>query len=280
MQRPNEIVTQVQDDELNRIRYEQPMPATPAYPPHSAPRLFVDVELSDGAEIRLDGGHAHYLLKVMRIKQGAPVKLFDDRTGEYLAHVTAVGKRDLILLIDGKTRARENVPDLWLCAAPIKKDRFNWVAEKSTELGIAKMIPVRTVRTQNSQIKTEKLRAHMIEAAEQCERTALPRLEALNELELLLRDWPQDRHLFFADERIHESDEKGEGSFRKALVAHAGPAAILIGPEGGFSDDENAAIRSLPQSVPISLGPRILRADTAAITAISIWMAGRGDWSQ
>jgi len=251
------------------------MPATPAYPPHSAPRLYVDVELSDGAEIRLDGSHAHYLLKVMRIKEGQPVKLLDDRTGEYLAHVTMLGKRDLILLVDGKTREREDVPDLWLLAAPIKKDRYNWIAEKATELGIAKMTPVQTQRTQNTAIRPDKLRAHMIEAAEQCERTALPILDELVKLDVLLESWPSDRHLFFADERIHES---GEGSFRKALVAHDGPAALLIGPEGGFSDAENAMIRALPQSVSISLGPRILRADTAAVAAISLWMAGRGDW--
>jgi len=252
------------------------MPATPAYPPHSAPRLYVDVELSDGAEIRLDGSHAHYLLKVMRIKQGDPVKLFDDRTGEYLAHATTLGKRDLILLIDGKTREREAVPDLWLCAAPIKKDRYNWIAEKATELGVARMIPVETERTQVRSLKTEKLRVHMIEAAEQCERSSLPALEQMAKLDQLLANWPEGRHLFFADERIYES---GEGSFRKALVAHDGPAAILIGPEGGFSDAENEAIRSLKEAVPVSLGPRILRADTAAIAAISLWMAGRGDWN-
>tara|TARA_R110000772_G_scaffold132731_2_gene241223 strand:+ start:1780 stop:2538 length:759 start_codon:yes stop_codon:yes gene_type:complete len=252
------------------------MPATPAYPPRSAPRLFVDVELKEGTEIRLDGSHAHYLLKVMRIKQNQPVKLFDDRTGEYLAHVTMLGKRDLILLIDGKTRERENSPDLWLLAAPIKRTRYDWIAEKATELGVTKMIPVQTERTQNNPIKPDKLRAHMIEAAEQCERTALPLLDDLIKLDVLLKDWPEDRHLFFADERIHET---GEGSFRKALVAHDGPAAILIGPEGGFSDAENRMIRALPQSVPVSLGPRILRADTAAIAAISLWMAGRGDWS-
>jgi len=244
------------------------MPATPAYPPHSAPRLYVDVELSDGVEIRLDGNHAHYLIKVMRIKQGDPVKLFDDRTGEYLAHVTALGKRDIILLVDGKTREREDVPDLWLCTAPIKKDRFNWIVEKATELGVAKIIPVKTERSQHINIKSDKLRAHMIEAAEQCERTSLPSLEPMPKLDALLCDWPSNRHLFFADERIHES---GEGSFRKALAKNEGPAAILIGPEGGFSDIENEMIRKSTQAIPISLGPRILRADTAAAAAISIW---------
>lgn len=252
------------------------MPAIPAYPPHSAPRLYIDAELSEGADIRLDGPHAHYLLKVMRIKHGDPVKLFDDRTGEYLAHASALGKRDLILAIEGKTRDREAVPDLWLCTAPVKKDRFNWIVEKATELGVARIVPVQTERTQTPGLKPEKLRAHMIEAAEQCERTALPSLDPLTKLTALLESWPADRHLFFADERIHAT---GEGSFRKALVAHDGPAAILIGPEGGFSDAENAMIRALPRSVPVSLGPRILRADTAALAAVSLWMADRGDWT-
>ena len=252
------------------------MPATPSYPPQSAPRLYVETELSEGANLRLEGSQAHYLLKVMRLAVGAPVKLFDDLTGEYLAHVRSAGKRDIVLTIDAKIREREDVPDLWLCAAPIKKDRYNWIAEKATELGAAKLVPVITARTQHSQIKHDKLRIHMIEAAEQCERTALPILAPDIKIMELLEDWPADRHLFFADERIHQT---GEGSFRKALVANAGPAAILIGPEGGFTDEENTAIRAFPHAVPVSLGPRILRADTAAVAAISLWMAGRGDWN-
>lgn len=252
------------------------MVATPAYPPLSTPRLFVDMALAEDMTVTLEDGAAHYLIKVMRIKAGEPVKLFDDRSGEYLARVSTIGKRALSLAVEQRTRERDNVPDLWLCAAPIKKDRFYWVAEKATELGIAKMLPVHSERTQNHHIKDEKLRAHMIEAAEQCERTALPQLAPTVTLDDMLGSWPEDRHLFFADERMSAS---GDGSFRKALVAHDGPAAILIGPEGGFSDAENHQIRSLPQAVAISLGPRILRADTAAVAAISLWMAGRGDWN-
>lgn len=251
------------------------MPATPAYPPLSAPRLYIDAELSDAAEIRLDGSHAHYLSKVMRLNKGDPVKLFDDRTGEYLAHIDAAGKRDVILKIDGKTRKKETVPDLWLCAAPIKKDRFNWVAEKATELGVAKFLPVQTARTQKSHIKPDKLRAHMIEAAEQCERTSLPMLGELQKLDMVLGNWPAERHLFFADERLHET---GNGSDAGTFSNPSGPAGILIGPEGGFSDEERHILTEHPQSVAISLGPRILRADTAAVTAISLWMANHGDW--
>lgn len=252
------------------------MPATPAWPPHSAPRLFVDQPLAAGERLILAGPQAHYLLNVLRVKADSLVKLFDDRSGEYLARVAATGKRDLTLAIESKLRAREAVPDLWLCTAPIKRTRMSWLVEKATELGIAEIVPVETARTQSERVKPEKLRATMIEAAEQCERTALPVLRETIKLNQLLRDWPADRPLFFADERLHES---GEGSFRKALVANPGPGAILIGPEGGFTDVENALIRAAPQAVPVSLGPRILRAETAAIAAISLWMAGRGDWT-
>ncbi len=252
------------------------MPATPAYPPHSAPRLFIDEELSDGMEVRIDGPQAHYLANVMRMKSGDAVVLFDDRSGEYLGEVSSAAKRSVTVTLTQKLRERETVPDLWLCAAPIKRARFDWMAEKACELGVRRFIPMRTQRTIVDKIKPERLRAHMIEAAEQCERSSLPQLGDLVKLHDMLKDWPDDRHIFFADERMHET---GEGSFRKALVAHDGPAAILIGPEGGFTDTEGAMIRVHPKAVPVSLGPRILRADTAAVAAVSLWMAGRGDWS-
>lgn len=248
------------------------MPATPAWPPDSLPRLFIDAPLEEDDEIVIDAAQASYLVRVLRLKAGAQVKLFDDRTGEWLAELAHIGKRDAVLRIEGKLRDREQVPDLWLCFAPIKKGRIDWLAEKACELGVAKLVPVRTQRTIIGKIKPGRLKAHIIEAAEQCERTALPELADLVSLETLLADWPADRTLFYAAER-------GGGSFRKALVAHDGPAAILIGPEGGFTEDEDAAIKAVANAVPISLGPRILRADTAALAAISLWMAGRGDWN-
>jgi 16S rRNA (uracil1498-N3)-methyltransferase len=247
------------------------MPATPAWPPNSAPRLFVDQALADGLELRIEGGQAHYLLSVMRVKPGAVVKLFDDRTGEWLAEVATTGKRDVILRIAAKLRDREAVPDLWLCAAPIKRGRIDWVAEKASELGVARLVPVATRRAVVDKLNTDRLRAHMIEAAEQCERTALPELAELLPLDRLLRDWPGARKLFFAD-------EEGGTPFLDAIRENAGPAAILIGPEGGFDPAERAAIRACPSAVPVSLGPRVLRAETAALTAVSIWMAAAGDW--
>ncbi|MDQ2891556.1 MAG: 16S rRNA (uracil(1498)-N(3))-methyltransferase [Pseudomonadota bacterium] len=246
------------------------MTATPAWPPQSTPRLFVEQPLALGAR-RIDGPAAHYLGGVMRLKIGDPVKLFDDTTGEWLAVATEVGRRAVTLDVTEKLCEREPVPDLWLCAAPLKKGRVDWLAEKACELGVDRLVPVVTARTIVDRPKLDRLRAHMIEAAEQCARTALPTLAEAVKLAALLRDWPGERTLFFADEA------GGEPAFA-AMRARPGPAAILIGPEGGFDDAERAAIRAHPQAVGIGLGPRILRADTAAAAAVSLWMAAAGDW--
>ena len=246
------------------------MPATPAWPPQSTPRLFVEHELSVGP-LRIDGPQAHYLVSVMRIKMGDPVKLFDDATGEWLGVASAVGKRDLTLDVTERLREREAVPDLWLCAAPLKKGRIDWMVEKACELGVARIVPVVTRRAVVDKPKAERLRAHMIEAAEQCGRTAIPELADTVKLPALLRDWPVGRTLFFAD-------EAGGVPAAEAMRAGGEAAAILIGPEGGFDDEERALIKAHPGAVGITLGPRILRADTAAAAAISVWMATRGDW--
>ena len=246
------------------------MPATPAWPPQSTPRLYVDAPVSPGSR-SIDGPAAHYLVGVMRMKVGDPVKLFDDATGEWLGVASHVGKRDLTLDVTEHLRPREDVPDLWLCAAPLKKGRVDWMAEKACELGVARLVPVVTRRTVVDKPNTERLRAHMIEAAEQCGRTALPQVVEPVKLAALLRDWPRERTLFFAD-------ETGGVSALETMRTRPGPAAVLIGPEGGFDADERDAIRAHPQAVGIGLGPRILRADTAAAAAVALWMAAAGDW--
>jgi 16S rRNA (uracil1498-N3)-methyltransferase len=243
------------------------MIATPSWPPKSTPRLFIEQPLAEGADVHVTGNPAHYLLGVMRLKEGAPVKLFDDISGEYLATVASAGKRDLVLKVEAKLRDREAVPDVWLCQALIKKDRFDWIAEKACELGAARFTPVLTARCVVDKVKEDRLRAQMIEAAEQCERTALPEIAPLAKLDALLKNWPDGRTLYFCDERGGE-----------AFAPSSGPAAILVGPEGGFTDEENAMIRAHPAAVAVSLGPRILRADTAAVAALSVWMAAQGDW--
>ncbi len=248
------------------------MPATPAWPPRSAPRLFIEPQLTLGAQQRLEGNAAHYLAQVMRVKAGDAVILCDDKTGEWAARVTEVAKRAVLVDVVQQLRGREDVPDLWLCLAPIKKPHFDWVLEKATELGVGMIQPVLTRRSVVDKVNGERARAIMTEAAEQCARTALPGIGELERLERRLGAWPAGRMLFFAD-------EMGGAPALEAFAAAPGPAAILIGPEGGFDDAERAAIRAHPAARAISLGPRILRAETAALAAVTLWMAAAGDWA-
>jgi 16S rRNA (uracil1498-N3)-methyltransferase len=176
------------------------MTATPAWPPKSAPRLFVEMTLAEGLRLPIEGGQAHYLGKVMRIAPNDAVILCDDRTGEWVARVTQVEKRAVVVEVERQSRPRENVPDFWLCAALLKKPNFDLVLEKATELGVAKVVPVVTRRCVADKLNPERARTIMTEAAEQCARTALPALGETAKLEHMLRDWPDGRTLFFADE--------------------------------------------------------------------------------
>lgn len=246
------------------------MPATPAWPPASTPRLFVDLPLGPGGAPSIDGNAAHYLLGVMRLKVGDPVLLFDNRSGEWLAIVAETTKRALTLHIERQTREIDQVPDLWLCFAPVKKARLDWIIEKATELGIGRLQPVITERTIVERVKQERLEAQIVEACEQCGRTALPTLAEPVKLPQLLKDWPADRALLFADEA---------GGAPLAQVEAPAPAAILTGPEGGFTARERDMLVAHAAVRRIALGPRILRAETAAIAAVSLWMAQHGDWT-
>lgn len=247
------------------------MPATPAWPPKSAPRLFVEQALELGAHVVIEGGQAHYLSRVMRIAAGDAVILCDNVTGEWAARVLDAGKRDVAVTCEVQLRPREDVPDFTLCAALLKKDRFDLVLEKACELGVRKIQPVLTRRCVADKLNLERARAVLIEAAEQCARTALPEIAAPVKLESLLKGWDSARALYFAD-------ENGGANAAQQFGLHSGPAALLIGPEGGFDEAERAAVRALPQAHAITLGPRILRGETAAIAATALWMATRGDW--
>ena len=247
------------------------MPATPAWPPKSAPRLFVEQPLSASEPVTIEGNQAHYLSKVMRVSPGDAVILCDNLTGEWAAEVVEAGKRQVLLQPRDHQRPREPVPDFWLCPALLKKDRFDLVLEKATELGVARIAPVLTRRCVADKLNAERAAAIVTEAAEQCARTALPEIAPVAKLDALLRDWPQERDLFFADE------EGGEPAADAFCYADR-PAALLIGPEGGFDEAERAAIRAHPATVAISLGPRILRGETAAIAGMAVWMAEAGDW--
>lgn len=234
----------------------------------SGPRLFVDQMLTPGASFPLPPAQSHYLSGVMRLKAGESLRLFDDRTGEWLARVTDTSRKTVTILVERQTDLRETVPDLWLIAAPIKRSRIDWVAEKACELGVARLGFALTRRTVVDRMNLDRLRAHMIEAAEQCGRTALPQLTEPVPLSKMLADWPPDRALIFCD-------EDGGGPFPDSV--RPGPAAILIGPEGGFAPEEREQLRAHPAAIRVSLGPRILRADTAAVAAVALWQAVAGD---
>ena len=245
------------------------MAAIPAWPPASTPRLYVDQHIDPASQPVIDGSAAHYLIHVMRLKIGDPILLFDNISGEWLAVAEQVGKKAATFRIERKMREKEVVPDLWLCFAPVKKARLDFIIEKATELGIARLQPVITERTIVERVKQERLQAQIIEACEQCGRTALPELAEPIKLPQMLKNWPADRALIFADE--------AGGAAMQSLGVPA-PAAILTGPEGGFTDKERALLLDHPAVRRMALGPRILRAETAALAAISLWMGAEGDW--
>jgi 16S rRNA (uracil1498-N3)-methyltransferase len=230
----------------------------------TTPRLFVDAPLAAGSPLTLPPPQSHYLAQVMRRQPGDMVRLFNGRDGEWASRVTSVGKKAVELVPEHVSAPQEAVPDLWLCAAPLKRGRIDWVAEKACELGVARFVPVLTRRTVVDKLNLERLHAHMVEAAEQCGRTALPELAEPVTLAALLKSWPGGRQLIFADET---------GGVPLASLTLKAPAAILIGPEGGFEPGERAAIAAIAEATAVTLGPRIMRADTAAVAAIAVWQA-------
>jgi len=247
------------------------MAATPAWPPKSAPRLFVEQRLDEADQIEIDGTQAHYLSRVMRVSPDDAVILCDNHTGEWASRVTGVEKRRVTLTLVELLRSPEPVPDFWLCPALLKKDRFDLVLEKATELGVGAIKPMVTRRCVADKLNHDRARSITIEAAEQCARTSLPELAPVQKLSSLLDSWPGDRALFFAD-------EEGGDPAASAFADHAGPAGILVGPEGGFDQSEREMIKGHPNARAISLGPRILRGETAAIGATALWMGTAGDW--
>jgi 16S rRNA (uracil1498-N3)-methyltransferase len=242
--------------------------------PGGGVRLFVGAPLDDGARVELSEGQAHYLLHVMRAKVGDRLALFNGRDGEWRARIVEVRKRGCVVLeCEAQMAPLREVPDLWLVFAPIKKIPADYVVQKATELGVRVLQPVLTRRTIARRVNLERMQANAVEAAEQSGRTDVPEVRDLADFEHLLADWPAERRILFCD-------EAGEAlPIAQALGnAPSGPWAIFTGPEGGFDPVERDRLRALPFVVPVSLGQRILRADTAALAAVSVWQALRGDW--
>ena len=245
------------------------MPAQPAWPPRSLPRLYVRDALQEGTQIDLNPAQANYLGNVLRLGVGAQLLTFDGDSGEWLARVSDASKKRMTLVVESKTREPEAMLDVWLAFAPVKRAQTDWLVEKATELGAARLVPVITQRTIAERVRLDRLENIVIEAAEQCGRTRLPRIAEPIPLRRFVDELDPARHFYFAD-------EAGGEPMKDAL--REGPAVILVGPEGGFSGDERAFVRGAG-AITISLGPRILRAETAALAALSAFMAIAGDWA-
>jgi 16S rRNA (uracil1498-N3)-methyltransferase len=232
-----------------------------------ATRLFVDAPLAAGAEIPLSEAQAHQLRNVLRLDAGAAVALFNGRDGEWQGRLDALGKRSAVVTTEARLRPQAAEPDIWLLFAPIKGPRVDWIVEKAAELGVSAVLPVLTRRTVVSRVNVERLRAHAVEAAEQCERLTVPQVDEPRPLEDVISTWPADRRLYVAAERRDASPMAG------AIRADGAPAAILIGPEGGFEPAELDRLVQTGFAALVGLGPRILRADTAAVAALAIYQA-------
>jgi 16S rRNA (uracil1498-N3)-methyltransferase len=234
-------------------------------------RLYLGQGIAQGQTVRLDEAQAHYLFGVMRLAPGAAIRVFDGTGDEHLAQVAEAGRRGGSVTVGAVTRPFQPPPDLWLLFAPIKKARTDFIVEKATEMGAARICPVQTDFTNAERVRRDRLQAHAVEAAEQCGGTFVPEVAELDRLAAVLDRWPTDRRLMVCDEgRVGEAPD---------LPAEpGGPWAILIGPEGGFSPAERARLAALPQAVTVGLGPRILRADTAAVAALTLWQSRLGDW--
>jgi 16S rRNA (uracil1498-N3)-methyltransferase len=236
------------------------------------PRLFVTASLGQGQRVTLDSDRTHYIKNVMRRSLGDEVGLFNGRDGEWLGHIDTYGRSSAEIALDVQRRPQKASPDVWLAFAPVKRARIDFIAEKATELGVALLWPVMTRRAEPSRVNTERLTNIAIEAAEQTERLDVPAVREAIQLDKMLAEWPRDRVLFVCA-------EAGEAlPVAEAMTAHKGaPAGFLIGPEGGFAPAELDALRKLPFVVAIGLGPRLLRAETAAVVALACWQALAGD---
>jgi 16S rRNA (uracil1498-N3)-methyltransferase len=236
-------------------------------------RLFVTADLGPETGVRLDDAQAHYLFAVMRLGVGARLLVFNGRDGEWSAEVVEAGRRGGMLVTREPGRAQRRPPDLWLLFAPIKKARTDFIVEKATELGVARIQPVFTRLTNAERLRPDRLRAHAIEAAEQCGETYVPELAEPARLAALLDGWDPARRLMFCDE-----ERAAPPAVEALAAAKAGPWAVLVGPEGGFAPEEGLRLRGLPFVTAVTLGPRVLRADTAAAAALTLWQAMLGDW--
>lgn len=233
-------------------------------------RLCVEHPLGEGQQVALTREQAHYLFGVMRLAPGNSVALFNGRDGEWRATVEDAGKRGGLLLCQAQSGPQVMPPDLWLMFAPVKKAQTQFIVEKAVEMGVRRILPVLTEFTNSERLRVDKQQAHALEAAEQCGATFVPEVADPQRLDRLLSGWDGRRILF--------ADESAVGGAVSLSGLELGPWAVLIGPEGGFSEGERTRLRGMDCTTAISLGPRILRAETAAVAALTLWQVSAGDW--
>lgn len=238
------------------------------------PRLYVDAPFAPQGRLTLDAAQGRYLVTVLRLGAGAPLKVFNGEDGEWAAHVEDAGRKGVTLVLDAPTRPQTAGPDLLLCFSPVKRHGTDLIVEKATELGVRTLRPVMMRRTNSDSVRTDRLRAIAIEAAEQTGRCDLPAVHEALPLARLLEGWAPERRLLFADEA---GDAAPLVTVLQSMAPGA-PLALLTGPEGGFDPEERRVLRALPFVTPVSLGPRILRAETAVIAALALIQAHCGDW--
>ena len=239
----------------------------------NAQRLFVEADLAEGATVPCGPEQANYLRNVLRLGAGDKILVFNGRDGEWQAELAEAGKRGATLAVHRQTRPQEAGPDIDYLFAPLKRARLDYMVQKATEMGAARLRPVLTHRTTPERVNTERMRANAIEAAEQCGILRIPEVREPEKLDRVIAAWDPDRPLIFCDEASEE-----RCPFTTLAKVEPGPLAVLVGPEGGFDDAERELIASQPYAVRISLGPRILRADTAAVAALALVNAALGDW--
>ena len=243
-------------------------------PMKTTPRLFVETPLAEAGEIVLEREQGHYLAGVLRLSSGDPVKVFNAIDGEWLAYLTSVSKKAVMLRLERRVADVLAPPDIDYVFAPLKHARLDYVVQKATELGVRRLRPVITARTIAERVNLERMKANVVEAAEQCNLVYVPEVQEPVKLAHCLGQWQPGRALIHCDETAAIANPL------EALRGVTAPAAVLIGPEGGFTDEERALIRSLAKATAISLGPRIMRADTAAVAALTLVQAVLGDWHQ
>ncbi|MAN73212.1 MAG: 16S rRNA (uracil(1498)-N(3))-methyltransferase [Henriciella sp.] len=241
----------------------------------SVPRLFIDADLAAGAATPVSDNQANYLLRVMRLSEGDEVRVFNGRDGEWLSRLRPESGKRASIVPERQTRPQVETPDLTLFFAPLKKARTDFVVEKACELGVRRIQPVMTERTQSSRVRRDRLQSVVIEAAEQTERMDVPEVFDDITLQAALEAWPDGQPLYYCD-------EAGDARPMRNVLeeARGGAAGLLIGPEGGFSPKERDWIRKHPNIQPVTLGPRILRAETAVVAALTLWQSGVGDWQE